>query len=310
MKALQFNFIVLFIFFISFNITAQDAKQQKEIINKLNEIHKPTFKTRDSLATIYKVIYEKISYTSDTIIKNNLFNKINELDIIAAKNATKELENEFTFVKRYPSNPISLELLLYKVTKNEASNFYEVFNTLFTTLSLDLQNSSKGIQLKNALVNFEKSNIGSQAPDFTVKDIRNNTINLANYKNNKYVLLSFWKSTSQVCIDENIVLNELYSRYSQNDLEIITVSLDDNMEVLRKAIDSQKIEKFTTIPLLTNDIPLLENYFVNSIPQKILIDKNGIILARWRGSNHTIKKEINLMFSNLFKTVVSSKTVH
>jgi len=308
MKAPKLKFIVL-ILVAFFSITtsfAQDAKQQKEIINKLNEIHKKTFKTRDSLATIYKVIYEKIGYTNDTIIKNNLFKKIAELDVASFNNAAKELDREFGFVRQFSSNPIALDILHYKVTKLEAADKYEVFNSLFSTLSFDLQNSPKGLQLKEMLVNFKQSNIGSEAPDFEVKDIRNNKLSLSSFKNNSYVLLSFWNSTSQACSDENTYLKEVYLKYHQNGLEIVNVSIDENMEVLRKAIDFQKIDMFKNVPIISNDVPLLASYFVNSIPQKILIDKNGIIIGRWRGSNNSLKQEMNLVLSTLFKTVASS----
>lgn len=312
MKGLKLKNIFLFVitFFSILTINAQDPKLQKEIINKLNEVHKPTFKTRDSLTSIYKVIYEKISYTTDTIIKNNLLKKIEELDVVSDKNTAKELDNEFGFIRQFPSNQISLDVLHYKVTKREATDKYEVFNALYNSLSFDLQNSPKGLQLKEQLVNFKNSNIGSDALDFVVKDIGNTTLSLASFKNSKYVLLTFGNTTSQSCIDENVYLKEVFQKYNQNGLEVINIAIDDNMEVLRKSIVAQKIEMFKNIPLISNDVPLLENYFVYSIPQKILIDKNGVIIGRWRGSNSTTKKELNLVLGNLFKVVASSNSVH
>ncbi|WP_339836496.1 TlpA disulfide reductase family protein [uncultured Flavobacterium sp.] len=312
MKGLKLKYIFLFVFtfFSILTTNAQDPKLQKEIINKLNEVHKPTFKTRDSLASIYKVIYEKISYTTDTIIKNNLFKKIDELDVLTDKNTAKELDNEFGFIRQFPSNQISLDVLLHKITKREATDKYEAFNALYSSLSFDLQNSPKGLQLKEQLVNFKNSNIGIDAPDFVVKDIRNATLSLSSFKNNKYILLTFGNTTSQSCIDENAYLKEVFQKYNQNGLEVINIAIDDNMEILRKSVIAQKIEVFKNIPLISNDVPLLENYFVYSIPQKILIDKNGVIIGRWRGSNSTTKKELNLVLGNLFKVVASSNSVH
>ena len=308
MKDLKLKYYFLFVFVFSSVCMshAQDAKMQKDVITKLTELHKPTFKTRDSLAIIYKAIYEKIGYTSDTVIKNNLLKKIEKLDVASIKNSNKELENEFSFIRQNPSSLISLDLLHNKITKREASDKYDTFNALFNSLNFDIQNSVKGVQLKNLLTNFKNSNIGVEAPSFVVKDIRNNTISLDSFKNNKVVLLNFQNTTSQACIDENVYLKEVFQKYNQNGLEIINVLLDDDMEVLRKAIEAQKIEPFKNIPLISNDIPLLENYFVHSIPQKILIDKNGLIIGRWRGSSASIKKEMNLIFGNLFTIVVSS----
>jgi peroxiredoxin len=310
MKVLQLNYVFSFIFLASLTINAQDAKLQKEILNKLNEIHKPTFKTRDSLTTIYKAIYEKIGYTTDTVIKRNLYKKIQELDVVSDKNANKELDNEFGFIKQYPSNPVSLDILHHKVTKREAADKYEVFNSLYSSLTFDLQNSPKGLEMREFLVNFKNSNIGAEAPDFIVKDIRNTTTSLSSYKNSKYVLLTFWNSASKTSAEEMIFLKDIYLKHHQNGVEIVNISIDDNIEILRKAIDYHKIEMFKNIPVIMNDFPLLDAYFVNSIPQKILIDKNGVIIKRWRGSGENIQNEINLTFNTMFKVVANSNVSH
>lgn len=310
MKVLKLKYVFSFIFLASLNINAQDAKLQKEIINKLSDIHKPTFKTRDSLTTIYKAIYEKIGYTTDTVIKRNLYKKIQELDVVSDRNANKELDNEFGFIRQYLSNPISLDILHHKVTKREAADKYEVFNSLYSSLTFDLQNSPKGLELRELLVNFKNSNIGSEAPDFVVKDIRNTTTSLSSYKNNKYILLNFWNSASKVAAEEMIFLKNIHLKYNQNGVEIVNVSIDESIEVLRKAIDYHKIDVFKNIPVIMNDFPLLEAYFVNSIPQKILIDKNGVIIKRWRGSGENIQNEINLVFSTMFKVVANSNVSH
>ena len=195
----------------------------------------------------------------------------------------------------------------YKITKREATDKYEIFNTLYNSLTFDLLNSAKGLQLKNLLTNFKNSNVGTEAPSFVVKDIRNTTLSLDSFKKNKVVLLSFQNTTSQGCLDENVYLKEVFQKYNQSGLEIINVLIDDDMEVLRKSIDVQKIELLKNVPLISNDLPLLESYFVNSIPQNILIDKNGIIIGRFRGYNSTVKKDMNLLFITLFSDVVSAK---
>jgi|AntRauMFilla1563_2_1112583.scaffolds.fasta_scaffold07203_2 thiol-disulfide isomerase/thioredoxin len=302
MKVQEIKYIFLFVLvFISFStINAQEDKLQKEITTKLNEIHKPTFKTRDSLTKIYKIISEKINYTSDTIIRNNLFDKIYQLNVLSYKNDSKELDNEFAFISQFPSAKISLDILNYKVAKQEVIEKFENFNASFGLLSFDLQNTPKGQQLKKQLVNLKNSSVGSKAPNFVVKEIRNTLVNLASYKDKKYVLLSYGNTTSKSCLDENIFLKEIFQKYNDTGLEIINIIIDDNMEVIRKGINIQKIEKFKNVPLILNDDSLLENYFVYSIPQKILIDKNGIIINRWSGANKIIKKEINLVLDGIF----------
>ena len=232
------------------------------------------------------------------------------MEVVSDKNANKEIDNEFGFIRQYPSNPISLDILYHKVTKREAADKYEVFNSLYSSLTFDLQNSPKGLEMRELLVNFKNSDIGCEAPDFIAKDIRNTTTSLSSYKNSKYVLLTFWNSTSKLAAEEMIFLKDIHLKYNQYSVEIVNVSIDESIETLRKAIDYHKIEMFKNIPVIMNDFPLLEAYFVNSIPQKILIDKNGVIIKRWRGSGDNIQNEINLTFNTMFKAVANSNASH
>ncbi len=299
MKIQQYIFILIIFFSITTG-NAQDDKHQKAIINKLNEIHKPTFKTRDSIAFLYKVINEKVPNTNDTIIKNKLYHKISQLDILAAKNDAKELDNELHFIKQYPSNKIALEILTNKITKREAVDKINLIDLTFNNLSSELKFSPAGLDLKTSIINLQNSAVGSKAPNFYVKDIKNNSWNLGMFKDKKYVLLTFGNNSSTISRTENVYLKNLYQSYNNKGLEIMCVSLDEDLRDLSGSIRYQKTDMFINIPLATNKIPILEEYFINTIPQKILIDKNGIIIGRWRGSSDANNKNLSSTLSKIF----------
>ena len=309
MKAPIFKIsIALFIlFFWNVNSFAQNSKMQAEI-KRINELHKPTYAKRDSLSFFYKVFYEKIEYTNDTVIKNQLKAKILDLDKITDANNKKELLNEFSFVRQYPSCTISLDLLHAKITRREATEYLDTFTDLYNKLSTDLKNSPKGLELNEMLFNFSNSSIGKSAPEFTVKAKKNKTINIKDYEGNSYVMLNFWISTNKPCIAEVSFLKEINEKYKPLGLEILNISLDNNVEVWRKAIEKEKLDDLINISSIINNSYIESLYFITSIPQKVLIDKEGIIVARWRGAekeNHKeISKELNLHL-NKTSTIVS-----
>lgn len=309
MKAsnLKFIFALTVLLCWNTNSNAQNSKMQVEI-KKINELHKPTYAKRDSLAFFYKVFYEKIESTRDTVIKNQLKVKILELDKVTDANNKKELLNEFGFIRQYPSCPISLDILHAKITRRESTDHLETFTNLCNSLSPDLKSSPKGFDLMEMLHNFTNSSVGKNAPEFTLKEKSNKTVSLKNFEGKKYVLLNFWVSTYQPCIDDISFLKEINEKYKSQDLEIISIALDDDVEVWRKAIDNQKLEVLTNVSSIINNSYIEGLYFVTSIPQKVLIDKEGKIIARWRGAekeNHKeIIKELNLLL-NRKSTIVS-----
>lgn len=308
MKASQLKIIIALLIAMCWNVDskAQNSKMQAEI-KKVNELHKPTYAKRDSLAFFYKVFYEKIESTNDTVIKKQLKGKILEFDKITDANNKKELLNEFDFIRQHPSSSISLDILHAKITRRESTDYLTTFTELINSLSPDLKSSPKGQDLLELLHDFTNSSIGKKAPEFTVKEKSNKTISLKNFEGNKYVLLNFWISTSKPSIADISFLKGINENYKTQGLEIINIGLDNNVEVWRKAIDKEKLEDLINVSSIINNSYLESLYFVTSIPQKILINKEGKIIARWRGAekeNHEeIIKELNFILNKTTKIV-------
>jgi peroxiredoxin len=312
MKATKLKIIIglVVLMFWNTNSTAQNSKMQAEI-KLINELHKPTYAKRDSLSYFYKIFYEKIGSTRDTVIQNQLRAKILEFDKITDENNKKELLNEFGFVRQYPSCIISLDILHAKIIRREATEYLETFTNLYSILSSELKNSPKGNNLKELLENFTNTSEGKIAPDFTVKDFKNNTLNLSSFQGKKYVLLNFWASWNEPCISDILFLKEVNEKYSSLGLEIINISNDDDMGVLRKAIEKDKLNTMKHAASIMNNSYLEGMYFVTSIPQKILIDKEGVIVSRWRGAGEenqlTLTNELNRIFNQKIKIKIANK---
>jgi thiol-disulfide isomerase/thioredoxin len=94
-------------------------------------------------------------------------------------------------------------------------------------------------------------------------------------------LIEFWPSWCGPCRKSNPNLVNLYHDYNNLGFEIIGVSPENNKSDWIKAIELDKLT-WTNVSDLKGSINEgALRYGVNGIPDNVLIDKNGIIVARF-----------------------------
>ena len=116
------------------------------------------------------------------------------------------------------------------------------------------------------------------APDFTVKTLSAETVQLANLRG-KYVLLAFWSTTCAPCIGEIPALKETYDAFGKDGrLAMLSLALDDQPEKVEALIKKHQMP--WPQALLTRKFadPVAQSYHVSVIPSVILISPDGKIL--------------------------------
>ncbi len=132
----------------------------------------------------------------------------------------------------------------------------------------------------------EGINLGNKAPEIMMASPKGNVITLSSLKG-KLVLIDFWASWCGPCRAENPAVVAAYNKYhalnfkSGNGFEILSVSLDQNEVAWVKAIEKDLL----AWPYHVSDLQGWSNaaamrYGVNSIPTNVLVDANGIIVAK------------------------------
>ncbi|MBC8435988.1 MAG: TlpA family protein disulfide reductase, partial [Bacteroidetes bacterium] len=102
----------------------------------------------------------------------------------------------------------------------------------------------------------------------------------------------FWASWCGPCRAENPNVVEAWKKYHKKGFDILGVSLDRNKEKWIEAIDKDDLtwNQVSDLQYWSNDASKL--YGVNSIPANVLIDPEGIIIARnLRGEDLQLKLE-------------------
>jgi peroxiredoxin len=116
--------------------------------------------------------------------------------------------------------------------------------------------------------------VGEKAPDFTVTGTEGEKISLSE-NNDKVVMLDLMSTTCPACISEMKKLKEIFARYSQDEVLIVSISIDrsDSNSDLR-VFKSQYGDNWT-FARDTDDVA--NKYKVKYTPTTVIIDKDGII---------------------------------
>lgn len=124
------------------------------------------------------------------------------------------------------------------------------------------------------------SEIGKQAPDFRLKDIRGKETALSTYRGN-VVLLNFWATWCGPCKAEMPSLNALYKSMKDRGFAVLAISVDTSEKPVKSFISDNGI----TFPaLMDSDREVSFDLFgVIGLPTSYLIDKNGIVVEKFMG---------------------------
>ncbi|WP_290709369.1 TlpA disulfide reductase family protein [Flavihumibacter sp. CACIAM 22H1] len=149
----------------------------------------------------------------------------------------------------------------------------------FNTFSPAVQASFYGQFLAGRLADAKIGRVGSEALDFSQADPNGKPISLSSFRG-KYVLVDFWASWCGPCRQENPNLVEAHEKFKNKNFTVLGVSLDNNKEKWLKAITDDKLDwaQVSDLKHWQNEVAL--KYKVQSIPQNLLIDPKGIIIAK------------------------------
>ena len=131
-----------------------------------------------------------------------------------------------------------------------------------------------------------------QAHDFTLVDINGNSFTLSKCPA-KIILIDFFGTKCAPCIKEIPALRSLYDEYPRHQLEIISISPEDD-DVLRDFAQEQNME---WIVASDPGEQINNQYGIQYIPTLFIVDADGYIRYKHVGltEESTLRSEINLL---------------
>jgi len=275
------------------------SKTQDEY-SQLEKVKQTLYSRRDSISLLMRTYFGRITLASDPQVKLQLENELGILEKLSDDNKTAEMEMDFDFIRQNPSSFIAPSLLYYRLAKKEGILHYETIISLADGLSQEVKQSPSGARLFKRISDFKNSKVGSTAPDFTLKDCNGQILSLTDFREKKYVLIDFWASWCEPCRQDLPFLKDVYGKYKDKGFEIISISRDNNLNSWRKAIADEKIGFWKHISAAENQTKMEDDYLVTAIPVKILINRRGEIIGRWKGSGDENKMQLKKILEETF----------
>ncbi len=208
----------------------------------------------------------------------------------------RSLENKLEYVNKkfVNENPSTLESVILLNLNRTRWNRDSVM-TMFTKMDEKTRTSKYGVIIEEYLNLSLKPQIGDLYTDFSLKNKNDHTVKLSQLMGN-YTLIDFWASWCAPCREENPNLVSLFENYKSKGFNIIGVFMDSDKSLWIKAINDDGLPWDHFIEqsdLMVNNIYLI--YGVKFIPDNLLIDKNGIIVARNLRGNE-LKEKLQMVY--------------
>lgn len=125
------------------------------------------------------------------------------------------------------------------------------------------------------------SEVGKPLVDFTLPDVEGTPTRLADLvKANTYTIIDFWASWCGPCRRAMPSMLEFYAKYHDRGLGIVGVSLDSDADNWKRAIAQHQLPWPQLSDLQGWESEAADLYAVRSIPFIVLVDAQGVILAR------------------------------
>lgn len=124
---------------------------------------------------------------------------------------------------------------------------------------------------------------GQKVPAFTLANLEGDDVSLYDLAGTKdMVLIDFWASWCGPCIATFPELKKLHAAYTDENFEIVGVSVDDNLEDWSGGVEDHQLPwvQLGELKDADNGSPVSVSYGINFIPSTFLIDSQGCIYRK------------------------------
>jgi thiol-disulfide isomerase/thioredoxin len=178
-----------------------------------------------------------------------------------------------------PKSPLwTLEPSLMEIAIRYSNN-YELYKNYIISAMNENFNPDVRNYAKLNLSPYRKIMTGKQVPEFSFHLMNDSLKNISRQTfNGKYLLIDFWATWCVPCIEEMPRLHKIYKQYHDKGLDILSISLDEELNVIQKfQLNKWTMPWYNVQATKSNEAKKL--FEVIGIPYPILINTNGKIIA-------------------------------
>ncbi|MEY3590153.1 MAG: hypothetical protein RLZZ466_673 [Bacteroidota bacterium] len=216
--------------------------------------------------------YAKANAAKDVATRDRVEAKIDSLDEAMKESVLGP------FAKTESSSPVAFYALQqyagYDINPGKVEPLYE-------GLSETIRTYPSAVAFKDRLETAKKTGVGRIAPDFTQNDTLDQPVQLSSLRG-KYVLVDFWASWCGPCRQENPNVVKVFNQYKDKNFHVLGVSLDreGQKDKWMKAIHDDQLTWTHVSDLKFWNNAVAKQYGIQAIPQNLLVDPQGKIVAK------------------------------
>ncbi len=196
------------------------------------------------------------------------------------ESAQEQIEQvQWDFIKAHPTSPVAVQVaqsLIYggQMTKDKMDRILQSIDT-------SLREIPAYKQLDEFANSILPTTIGEKYLDIELVDVNGKTVRLADYvKPGQYNMIEFWASWCGPCRYEIPHLRHVYEIYGKDELNMISVSIDNKDEDWKTALKEENMRWMQLCDMKGWQGEVGLKYKIMGVPFSLLLDGEGKIVAR------------------------------
>lgn len=140
--------------------------------------------------------------------------------------------------------------------------------------------------------------LGKEAPNFTLSDLSGDERELASHEGEEIVILDFWATWCGPCVEAMPIITEVADEYEDQGVVLYGVNLQETPDQIEGFLEEHDLDVDV---LLDRDGAVATAYGAQSIPQTVIIDKDGNVQAVHVGLLPDLKERLTSELDTLLE---------